>query len=357
MNTNFTIQGLRGLCALIVFICHLVGMAGVAGFLHFNEFWEIKNEVIAATGVNLFFVISGYLISHSLMKHKLIKKFLWNRVLRIYPVYLLLFVIMFTIGPIIDFEWFKDIRSLDYFKNLFGNLFMLQGIFPIPQAVQNSWSLGYEFAFYINACLIFIILQGDFVKNRYIRGFCLILTILISLTILFYRPRAMFFLVGVFLYFIQRKNKENAKSNVYSSYNLLLKTRGIIFLCLTIISFEYSTFISVVFSFFFFVDIIKEKGILASVLRSRVFQYFGSISYSLYLWHPFGIFPLKILLPKVIPNNNLTTFVIFALFGTIFSLLLSHYSYKYIEVWFTNQMRIKKLYTKMTKNHSTNQAS
>lgn len=340
MKVNYSIQGLRGFCALVVFLCHLVGMAGVARFLHFNEFWTKKNEVIAASAVNLFFIISGYLIIHSLVKHCKIKKFIKNRILRIYPVYLVLFVIMFAVGPVINFEWFAGVHSSEYIKNLFGNLFMLQGIFPIPQAVQNSWSLGYEFAFYAIASLTFIFSTTDVIKNRYVKLVCLAIPLIISLAIVFFHPRALFFLIGVFLYFMEKSNKLGIQANRGNYSKWFFNIKSLIFLLLTIISFEYNIFISLVFSFLFFMDMVREKGIVSRVLQSRLFQYLGTISYSLYLWHPFGIFPFKIILPKVIPtDNNAILFMVFAVFGTILTFVLSHLSYTFIEKWLTNKIK------------------
>lgn len=297
-------------------------MADLAGFINVNEFWQVKNEVIAATGVNIFFIISGFLITNSLITHKDVKVFYCNRVIRIYPVYLILLLVMFTIGPIINFDWFADISLTHYFGYFFGNLFMLQGVFPIPQAVQNSWSLGYEFAFYFIASLFFIF-------SKHSKKAWIVIPFVLSVIFVIYHPRALFFLIGVVLYFIKDKH----------SFNKNVKIPTLLFLILTVISYEYNVIVSCIFGFFFFADMIKQNGFFSSILRTKSFQYLGTISYSLYLCHPFGIFPLKILLPKFMTNNTSWSFLVFVLVGSVLAISISHVFYLVVEKWLTTKIK------------------
>lgn len=84
MEYNKSINGLRGLCALFVFIVHAIGIAIGSKLVAIQKVYWNKLDALAATGVNIFFVISGYLILQSLVKHNNLSKFLENRFIRIY---------------------------------------------------------------------------------------------------------------------------------------------------------------------------------------------------------------------------------------------------------------------------------
>lgn len=336
---NHTIHGLRGLCALMVFVGHAVGMAMNAQLISLNDApWQYFAK-LAHAGVNIFFVISGYIIIGSLLKHNRVKNFLKNRFLRIYPVYLVLFCLMAVAGPMIGFEFFKGISAQDYTVTILANLIMLQGgTFGFLSVVPNSWSLGYEFIFYLVACLFFILITnllklGDILKWTLI--FCTSAGLIIFVAT---HPRFLYFAVGVAIYFLEKKLRAVQYPIVITMFG------GLFFYLLTWIN-ETNLYIAVVLSFPFFVSIIKGEGILSKMLNTNVFKYLGSVSYSFYLWHAFGIFIAKVLVMKFIGVHGMIPAVAFGVTGTVLTVALSHYSYKYIEVKFTNRLRQKPMRT------------
>lgn len=83
---NASVHGLRGLAALSVFVFHTIFQ------IQFTAPFPFALEATLGSlrsGVQLFFMISGYLITGSIIRHANVRAFLLDRVARIYPVFLL----------------------------------------------------------------------------------------------------------------------------------------------------------------------------------------------------------------------------------------------------------------------------
>jgi len=326
MERNLTIHGLRGLCALLVLCAHVYGMSVTGGV--------IKGETrLGAMGVNIFFMISGFVIPLGLMKYNNIRDFFVNRILRIYPVFLTLHLIVFLVGPIIGYEWLKNIGFVAYIKGFFSNLFLLPGIFKLPIAQKNAWSLSYEAVFYIIMSMLFLVNTKP-IKNisRYILyGFWIV----ISGIIIYYHPRTLYFAAGVLGFYISYKQVKISKYLVYSNPFVFL---------VMLIFLKSNFYISLALSTLFFIPLVIEQGFMSKLLKTKWFKYYGDISYSLYLIHPFALYPFKMIFSKysqyIIANNlQSVTILVFAIVGLIVSTGLSHLSYIYIEGWFTRRLK------------------
>jgi len=333
---NYTIHGLRGLLAITVVIYHVYRGLVSDGYLN-----ELKTAMwIESTGsvaVNLFFIISGYLIIRSLIKHQNVKGFFINRFLRIYPVFLLIHLFIFIVGPIINYKWMSNISGEEYFLHFVSNILLLPGIFPILPAAQIvSWSISYEVLFYfLVGCIFYTIRDLKSKSNRLIFVFSLILSLVFG----YYHIRALFFVVGILIYFLINIIKEKF------TYKNIYYLNGIILLsCLTLFYKSTPLIVSLLLSFLFFVTIINQKGLLSKILRTKLFIYLGNISYSLYLWHTFAFFPVKnFLIPKisVYIDSPIILFFIFLLTGVSISIIVSHYSYEIIEKKLTKIIKRK----------------
>jgi len=143
-------EGLRGLAVSLVFLVHYVALirpwiAGhdallaVAGGMH----------TIGNTGVDLFFVLSGYLIYGSLIsKKQAFGKFIRRRVQRIYPAFIAVFAVYVLLSFLFPSENKipSDLSSASVY--IAENFLLLPGIFPIEPMITVAWSLSYEMAFY-----------------------------------------------------------------------------------------------------------------------------------------------------------------------------------------------------------------
>src|ERR1700712_1593658 len=132
-------DSLRGLAALLV--C----------FFHF----ELLKY--GCTGVDLFFMISGFVIFMSVSNSTNIRQFAIGRLIRLYPAYWLSIII-----AIIAF-YLSGYRHLAFeTRPILGNLLMLQPVFRSPYWVDAYWTLYVELSFYLFIALLCIFRQ---IKN------------------------------------------------------------------------------------------------------------------------------------------------------------------------------------------------
>ncbi len=137
------LQGLRGLAVLgvVMYHCHprLVGT-----WIHYSSLW-------GWAGVNLFFVLSGFLITSILLEARekplYFRNFYGRRALRIWPVYVLVLVVCYANAP-----WFIGPTVLDAVKAApwLAYIFFLQNLFhlSLPPSVGPTWSLAIEEQYY-----------------------------------------------------------------------------------------------------------------------------------------------------------------------------------------------------------------
>jgi peptidoglycan/LPS O-acetylase OafA/YrhL len=137
------LDGIRGIAALMVFFHHMCFVSfnptgwtyGIVSMLHnLTSVWD--------AGVDVFFVLSGFLISSLLIRDRespaYYKDFYWKRVLRIFPIYALtaLGILIFIPG------YGKFILLCSVFLANFANVFHVPSIGPF-------WTLAIEEQFYL----------------------------------------------------------------------------------------------------------------------------------------------------------------------------------------------------------------
>ena len=123
-------------------------------------FKKITNYQIdlGSLSVDIFFIISGYLIFISLNYSKTIFSYMWKRILRIFPALIIMLcltmIILVFVSNSSNIFVQKDFYS--YFINnltLYRKQNQVEGIFennPYPKAINGSlWTLKYEFSMYL----------------------------------------------------------------------------------------------------------------------------------------------------------------------------------------------------------------
>ncbi|HBI33634.1 MAG TPA: hypothetical protein DEA43_03755 [Candidatus Moranbacteria bacterium] len=158
-STTNNFDFLRMLAAFLVFFGHTILITRSIGILNWDRGLEI-----GAIGVNIFFIISGFLITKSWLDNNNTAFFIKKRFLRIYPG--LIFAGLFTvliIGPITTFlsigTYFQHPSTLTYTINIFSlNLIditanKLPGVFvlnSLPYVVNASlWTIPIEIGCYL----------------------------------------------------------------------------------------------------------------------------------------------------------------------------------------------------------------
>lgn len=164
------IDGLRGIAVLLVIWFHASHFATIGYSVEFSGFMYGYNllTVLGESGVDLFFVLSGFLITGILIdtardKHNL-RKFYIRRSLRIFPLYYFVFILFFICMTfLIGGQVFTDGKTYMY-------LFYLQNWMITHNEDQfilldHTWSLAVEEQFYLIWPVLFLsFYKGDNVK-------------------------------------------------------------------------------------------------------------------------------------------------------------------------------------------------
>jgi len=270
----YELDGLRGVAALAVVFYHYTTRFSIK----FNN--DIISNVIEFNyghyGVQLFFVISGFVIFMSIEKVKSPFEFLYKRFVRLYPTFwmslFLTFFLLLLFGP--------DLIIPKY-SQLLVNLTMVPKIFGFKAVDGVYWTLMVELFFYL---LIFILLLIKKIKDINKLSFLYLLFGFIFIvfnetldgynyfnTIIMYYLHGLLFVMGIYFYKLWKYGND---MSLY--FQLLL----ILIISFLLGNFELGWVYSLIFIIFYF--LINKKMIFLSF---PIFIFFGKISYTLYLIH------------------------------------------------------------------------
>ncbi|MDC6482087.1 acyltransferase family protein [Pelagibacteraceae bacterium] len=340
------IDGLRAISVLAVIIYHakisfLDGIFASGGFL----------------GVDIFFVISGYLITRLILYEIFTTKtfsflnFYNRRARRILPVFF--FIILFLLPFLIYFTLPNYL--IDFSKSIIFSLFFLSNYFfwsiglgyDQIQFVDlhpflHTWSLSVEEQFYLIFPIVMVFLCKYF-KNYIIffliAGFCVSLACAHYLStshasVNFYSlpTRIWQILAGSILAYLELKNYIN-KNKFFS---LIFPLAGLILIFFSLLFFNDKMFLPSIKSLPLILGVglviffLNHNNIIMKILQFRPIVGLGLISYSLYLWH----FPLFMIFKQY--NISILIFITF---------ILSILSYTYIEQPFRKKNSISRIYS------------
>ncbi|MDX1694003.1 MAG: acyltransferase [Ketobacteraceae bacterium] len=144
----YELDALRGIAALAVVIYHFTTRYSVLYGFDEDPLFSLP---LGHYGVQLFFVVSGFVIFLSLNNCKHPADFIVSRFARLYPVYWAAVIITFS-----TVTWFGlEGRERTVIEALI-NLTMLQGFFDVPDVEGVYWTLKWELTFYFWALMIFM---------------------------------------------------------------------------------------------------------------------------------------------------------------------------------------------------------
>ena len=154
------LDGLRAAAILLVLARHAVMPFRADGGMAFEVFgWQIATPLVNGwIGVDLFFVLSGFLISHSIIRRRdgfRLGRYVARRALRIVPAYYAMLGIA-AAGAIPFYTVDPELLGL---RILYHALF-LQDYLP-SGIVVAFWSLGVEEKFYIAAPFVLLPLSRN----------------------------------------------------------------------------------------------------------------------------------------------------------------------------------------------------
>lgn len=305
------IQSLRGLAALFVMMYHIKILAEKNGI----QSPLINNAIFGHMyyGVDIFFVISGFIMANSLSYHQISAfRFIKNRLIRIVPLYWCL-SLLFFFATILSSESL-EIDSFTYTDLIHTLTFTATILMNEVPIIDQGWSLEYEMVFYllIGICLFFV-------KGIYAIYFAIFF--LICLFCLGLDQIVLEFAYGVIIYFIVSKLKLNI-----SLLRLAALVGAILFLIVSMFNIgnEYRIF------YYGVPAALVVLGATSAILQtSRKLSLLGDISYSLYLSQSFFLYWLVKLSTEF--ANNYFQVIFLLIFTPLAGILLAYFVYTYLE--------------------------
>lgn len=349
-------DGIRGIAIILVLLYHNFNFIE-----YFNYGW---------IGVDLFFVLSGFLITTILLttlnSGNYFKNFYARRVLRIFPLYYLSLILFLIVFPAIknfplDMSFYQENQI--WFWTYLQNWTLIFNAEQNANALNHYWSLAIEEQYYLVWPLIIILLK----KPKRILTVSIFLLILVIITRLFiwnhredfpgYERLFLFtrldgILIGsilALLHFINPKLIRKYFTSIivfltianYLFY-LFKKDQGPDFPSWAIAGF---TTFSFVFALGIYEAVMNENRIINYILTNPFLKFLGKYSYGIYIFH----WPVFLLFnpytskftAEIFTKGSLLQMISSGLMTTIAGILVSILSYHAFEKHF---LKLKKYF-------------
>lgn len=321
-NIRLDINGLRAIAVLFVVIYHFVPNLLPGGFL----------------GVDVFLVISGYVITGSIMKRSAAGTFTYvsfikDRLARLFPALFVLICILLLIGnlllPIAESKelYSQSIYSLTNVSNI--SFWQSSGYFDssaYQKILLHTWSLSLEWQFYLIYPLFILMFANPNKSLIFVIGILFASFVSFGLSVYFSgkAPSANFYLLptraweigfGCFLYFVKLQKK----------YQPLCFITGLSLITFSVLS---TTSATPWPSWPTLLPTIGAALVIMGnsnhyILTNKIFQWIGTRSYSIYLYH-WPIFYFSVFFEF---NYNFYGVII----SILLSFLLASFSFSLIE--------------------------
>jgi hypothetical protein len=271
-GTIENLQSLRAFAAINVVMFHVLGTGVAYGFtpqyLSIMEGW-------GANGVDLFFILSGFVMLHSqFQKKRSVLAFLKLRVLRIVPIYWFvtsLVVAAFSFLPSDSFN--NNAPSIDW---VIQSMFFLSGAMSQSNPVlMVGWTLEWEMLFYL-------VFGVSLLFPRWNSSYFFVFFVLAGVALLSSNLIVFEFLAGMLIAYIYNRFDFNHR------YGLLLGLFGVLLL-FSSINEVFDTGLSRVFYWGIPSGFIVVGAVYAKSYGQRHIKYLGDASYSIYLIHVLAI--------------------------------------------------------------------
>ena len=364
MKYRSEIDGLRGLSVLSVVLYH--AKLNIFGYHLFKG---------GFLGVDIFFVITGFLITtllleeHQKTKTINILNFYERRIRRLVPNLL----VIILVASVFSAYFLDPAKLIEYSESVFFSLFFLANVYfhyfgdfyghhvNLLKPLLHLWSLGIEEQYYIFFPIVLLAIFRYF-KNHLLKF--LLTGFLLSLIFAFLASQGhsqfnFYMLPGrvweiltgsICAYFIFKKKQNKIKSTLlghnYLKISFLLIILSFIFFEVDSNIYNHPSLITLIpvisAVLIIFISEKKENNFVINFLNSKPLVYLGLISYSLYLWH-FVIF-------STIRNSEYNLLfeenLIFKILIIILSIILANFTYVNIEKTYRDKNKVnkKKLY-------------
>jgi len=315
-------EGLRGFAVFLVFLVHYSSLVepwvSSASLLKFSD----ALHDFGGGGVDLFFVLSGYLIYGSLISRpQRFLSFFKRRVVRIYPVFIVVFVLYVFLSFLFPAQNKIPKSVWDGFVYLLANFLMLPGLFPIKPMITVAWSLSYEMFYYlIIPFLIYVLSLRDWTPGRRVFLFLMLGFALVLYCMEYGGPvRLVMFISGILL-FEALSNTTRFHIDNAVAFLLLVVGMG----CLLFADFGHgedvikALILFLVFFVLCYACLQTTRGWLSDFFSWAPMRWLGNMSYSYYLFHGLTLKAGFLLVAILVPPASRFGDVLFWLLLPIF---------------------------------------
>jgi peptidoglycan/LPS O-acetylase OafA/YrhL len=343
------IDALRGIAVLGTLMVHC--SIYEKGINNFGDFFK-DFASFGAFGVQLFFLLSGLTLFLSSKDNRQNEKhqtlnFYVRRFFRIAPLFyfaILIYIITYFYGAP---NWWLDKSGLSIKDLLFPTLFFINSFHPnyINSLMPGGWSIAVEMIFYLILPLLFKFINS-ISRAHWLFFISLIIYIVTNYFLINHQlvkdkdlwnsfcyfsffSQLPIFCLGILLYFYI---KEENMSNVFSAKSQLPLFFIIILLIFNVILNFIPIHVLISSYFFALVFIISSKKNI--IFENKILIFIGKISYSMYLFHYVMLFVMWKLNLLDLIDSQLLNFVFRFFILLLFTIILSYFTYKYIELPF-----------------------
>lgn len=318
-----SIQTLRGISIVLVVLYHLSALTEEARELYYIGWGKI--------GVDIFFIISGYIMTFILERDDAPDVFVKKRLIRIIPLYFTATVLAALVNYRTQIFEGSSVVIASFVKSLLliphASIANPEKIFPI---FIPGWTITYEIWFYLVIALVLFSLKG--VAN--IKLVPLVLLVIYGISTLgvtgdfggfIGNSVLLTFGIGIYIRLLEKKAVTPLSFALYV---------GMLFGAALIVSGTEGRLV--------------EFGVPAFLIFSAVFLfvksevpglgYIGKVSYSLYITHVFVINAVELVFRKVHGNNHYNLELMLAA-GFVASIIVASISYAVFEERFDRALR------------------
>lgn len=338
-----SLDGLRALAAIGVIVAHFFSIERIK-----DNPILIKITQQGNSGVSLFFVLSGFVITRILLNTVKEKKYFSNfygrRTLRIFPLYYLGLIIYnflpYSLGlKYSSISFSKLWYHYAYIQNI-ARTFNWDSVGP-----AHYWSLAVEEHFYLIWPAIVYFLYGENKKRLFlISGFFIVLAFLLRAFMInkgyeinvFTLTRVDQLSLGCILALLENKGYLNLKAKKYfviiAMVGLLFVLYSATFDYFNLNLYKHSAYGLLYFGLIGYCITANFNSLLNRFLNLKGIQFLGKISYGIYIWH-------MIVILLVESYFNINSLAIQFLLIMIFTIAISAMSYYFFEMKFLKLKR------------------
>ena len=266
------IQLLRFIAALLIVVHHSVGTGRAYGFNApiFSSFVDLSK-----IGVDIFFVISGFVITLSFLREKpSASVFLMKRFCKVIPMYWIMTTILLLVLIVFPSRYVNsDMASFN--EIALSYLFLSQLVENDAPIFFVGWTLEFEMLFYS----IFGIFIFSLKKTIPVLIFTYLFTLILSFFVSAYMMYFAFGIVFAIVYMLRRKR-------FFNEFCIILVG---VFLPLVLLNYNSGEFNEEIFLLMLAVVMLCFFMIFSSQLKYKAIIFLGRITYSTYLGQVFSI--------------------------------------------------------------------